>query len=90
MLIQSILEEDVLGVIPGQKSRVSQIPALMMDGITLVIPRLFPDEGPGNNLNQWSIWLPWHSSDLGGRYCAKMGLTEPEDIRKLSMLRRSA
>ena len=68
MLIQSILEgRDVLGVMPtgAGKSLCYQIPALMMDGITLVIsPLISLMKDQVSNLNQVGILAAYINSSL--------------------------
>ena len=68
VLIQSILEgRDVLGVMPtgAGKSLCYQIPALMMDGITLVIsPLISLMKDQVSNLNQVGILAAYINSSL--------------------------
>lgn len=67
-LIESILEgRDVLGIMPtgAGKSMVYQIPALMMDGITLVIsPLISLMKDQVSNLNQAGILAAYLNSSL--------------------------
>ncbi len=68
VLINSILEgRDVLGVMPtgAGKSLCYQIPALMMDGITLVIsPLISLMKDQVSNLNQVGILAAYINSSL--------------------------